>query len=114
MNGTPKAIAEFFAGIGLMRIGLENTGWRLAFASDIDEEKKQVYGDHSGDTGEFVVGDVHDLKPSEVPTVGLATASFSCKDPSLAAARHRRHARGFAGRGKHGTQLTTRQSRHGP
>lgn len=33
MNGTQKTIAEFFAGIGLMRIGLENAGWHLAFAN---------------------------------------------------------------------------------
>lgn len=114
MNGTLKTIAEFFAGIGLMRIGLENAGWRLAFASDVDEDKKQTYRDHFGGTGELIVGGVQALKASEVPTVGLATASFSCKDLSLAGARDGRHAQGFAGRRKHRTQLTTRQSRHGP
>lgn len=30
--------AEFFGGIGLMRIGLERAGWRIAFANDIDED----------------------------------------------------------------------------
>jgi DNA (cytosine-5)-methyltransferase 1 len=36
MNGkTKKAFAEFFAGIGLMRIGLEQAGWSIAFANDI-------------------------------------------------------------------------------
>lgn len=40
MNGkTNKSFAEFFAGIGLMRIGLERAGWRIAFANDIDEDK---------------------------------------------------------------------------
>ena len=42
MNGQNKTIAEFFAGIGLMRIGLENAGWRIAFANDIDEDKWQM------------------------------------------------------------------------
>ena len=36
MNGkTKKTFAEFFAGIGLMRIGLEQAGWSIAFANDI-------------------------------------------------------------------------------
>ncbi len=26
----PKAFAEFFAGIGLMRLGLERAGWQIA------------------------------------------------------------------------------------
>lgn len=83
-----KTVAEFFAGIGLMRIGLENAGWRITFANDIDHDKWQMYKDHFGDTGEFVVGDLHNLQSSQVPTVGLATASFPCNDLSLAGARH--------------------------
>lgn len=82
-----KTFAEFFAGIGLMRIGLERAGWRIAFANDIDEDKWQMYRDHFGDTGEFASGDVHALTESDVPTVALATASFPCNDLSLAGAR---------------------------
>jgi len=88
MNGPGKTIAEFFAGIGLMRIGLERAGWRIAFANDIDHDKWQMYKDHFGDTGEFIVEDIHKLQISQVPAVGLATASFPCNDLSLAGARH--------------------------
>jgi DNA (cytosine-5)-methyltransferase 1 len=88
MNAQDKTVAEFFAGIGLMRIGLENAGWRIALANDIDHDKWQMYKDHFGDTGEFIVEDIHKLKSSQVPTVGLATASFPCNDLSLAGARH--------------------------
>ena len=88
MNPRHKTTAEFFAGIGLMRIGLENAGWRVAFANDIDEDKWQMYKDHFGDTGEFVVGDIHKLKSSQIPSVGLATASFPCNDLSLAGVRY--------------------------
>jgi DNA (cytosine-5)-methyltransferase 1 len=89
MNSAPdKTIAEFFAGIGLMRIGLENAGWHIAFANDIDHDKWQMYVDHFGDTGEFIVDDIHKLKPSQIPSVSLATASFPCNDLSLAGARH--------------------------
>lgn len=76
-----KTFAEFFAGIGLMRMGLERAGWNIAFANDIDEDKWQMYRDHFGDTGEFVVDDVHKIDPGTVPAVALATASFP---PALA------------------------------
>src|SRR5437773_10841565 len=88
MHSQDKTTAEFFAGIGLMRIGLENEGWRIAFANDIDRDKWQMYKDNFGDTGEFVVEDIHKLKPAQIPTVSLATASFPCNDLSLAGARH--------------------------
>ena len=82
-----QTFAEFFAGIGLMRIGLERAGWRIAFANDIDEDKWRMYRDNFGDTGEFVIGDVHQLDVTKVPSVALATASFPCNDLSLAGAR---------------------------
>ena len=87
MKPQERSFAEFFAGIGLMRIGLERAGWQIAFANDIDEGKWRMYRDHFGDTGEFLVGDVHKLDVATLPTVGLATASFPCNDLSLAGAR---------------------------
>lgn len=87
-----KNFAEFFAGIGLMRMGLERAGWRIAFANDIDEDKQRMYQDHFGDSEEFVLGDVHKLDASRIPDIALATASFPCNDLSLAGAR-----RGLAG-----------------
>jgi DNA (cytosine-5)-methyltransferase 1 len=88
MNDQNMTVAEFFAGIGLMRIGLEKAGWRTDFANDIDEDKWQMYKDHFGDGGEFVVEDIHKLKTNQVPDVSLATASFPCNDLSLAGSRH--------------------------
>ncbi len=34
-----RTVAEFFAGIGLMRYAFERQGWRVAFANDIDPKK---------------------------------------------------------------------------
>jgi DNA (cytosine-5)-methyltransferase 1 len=89
MNGSllQKNFAEFFAGIGLMRMGLELAGWRIDFANDIDEDKWQMYRDHFGDSGEFIIGDIHKLEANQIPRVALATASFPCNDLSLAGAR---------------------------
>jgi site-specific DNA-cytosine methylase len=33
MSAQDMTFAEFLAGIGLMRIGLENAGWHIAFAN---------------------------------------------------------------------------------
>jgi len=83
-----KTFAEFFAGIGLLRMGLEKQGWTLAFANDIDPLKFEMYREQFQDTdGHFDLGDIHALSAGLVPTVALATASFPCNDLSLAGAR---------------------------
>ena len=86
-----KTCAEFFAGIGLMRLGLERLGWQICFANDIDERKRAMYLRHFGEEGgvdrRFALGDVHALPIEDVPSVTLATASFPCNDLSLAGAR---------------------------
>jgi len=83
-----KSFAEFFAGVGLMRMGLEREGWFPDFANDIEEQKKEMYYGHFEEDGvPFVVKDVHELSADEVPSVTLATASFPCNDLSLAGAR---------------------------
>lgn len=88
-----RTVAEFFAGIGLMRIGLEEAGWRVVWANDIDEDKMRMYQGHFGqESAHFHLGDVHELRGYDIPTVALATASFPCNDLSLAGAR-----RGLAG-----------------
>lgn len=87
MDTNPKTVAEFFAGIGLMRLGLERGGWRVAYANDIEEDKQEMYEHHFGDEGEFHLGDVHEIDPTSIPAVALATASFPCNDLSLAGAR---------------------------
>jgi DNA (cytosine-5)-methyltransferase 1 len=81
-------VAEFFAGIGLMRIGLERQGWQVSFANDIDEQKCAIYRDHFPDSDMHLLqGDIHKIDTAVVPTVTLATASFPCNDLSLAGAR---------------------------
>jgi DNA (cytosine-5)-methyltransferase 1 len=78
--------AEFFAGIGLVRMALQNAGWSVAFANDIDPKKAQIYLDNFKGT-ELTVGDIKTLQPNDIPYVELATASFPCIDVSLAGNR---------------------------
>ncbi len=83
-----KTSAEFFAGIGLMRMGLEAAGWSVAFANDIAPDKFRMYDTHFKDADDhFLLEDIHAVSPDRVTTVALATASFPCNDLSLAGAR---------------------------
>jgi len=83
-----KTVAEFFAGIGLMRVGLEKAGWDVIFANDIDRDKFEMYSGHFGNgNSHILLGDIHNLKPEQIPTVSMATASFPCNDLSLAGMR---------------------------
>ena len=59
----------------------------VTFANDIDGKKWEMYREHFGDTGEFLLGDIHEIDAIKVPSVALATASFPCNDLSLAGAR---------------------------
>ncbi len=89
-----KTVAEFFAGIGLMRMGLEKEGWTVAFANDISADKYEMYSEHFHDSDpHFIIDDIHHLKADVVPSVALATASFPCNDLSLAGMR-----KGLAGK----------------
>lgn len=77
--------AEYFAGIGLVRMGLEPCGWRVIFANDISEKKHVMYRDFfPRDSAHYVVDDVFNLTPSNIPPTTLATCSFPCIDLSLA------------------------------
>lgn len=84
-----RRAAEFFAGIGLMRMGLDTEGWKTVWANDLDEKKWEMYRDNFSDGAcEFVLDDVHNLDGKDIPDIDLATASFPCNDLSLAGARH--------------------------
>jgi len=80
--------AEFFAGIGLMRLGLEQAGWRIKSANDLDPKKLEMYKARFPDADEhYLLKDVHEVTGKDLPTVDLATASFPCTDLSLAGGR---------------------------
>ena len=87
LYGTQRpTVAEFFAGIGLFRKGLEREGFRVVFANDIDETKRAVYEANVG-VAEFVLSDIKKLNGYDIPDIDLAVASFPCTDVSLAGGR---------------------------
>jgi len=83
-----RRAAEFFAGIGLMRMGLDEEGWKTVWANDIDEKKWEMYRANFNEGAcEFILDDVHKVNGKDIPDIELATASFPCNDLSLAGAR---------------------------
>jgi len=80
--------AEFFAGIGLMRMGSESQGWIAAFANDISPQKYEMYQAQFPNAKEhFLLDDIHNITADQIPNIDLATASFPCNDLSLAGGR---------------------------
>lgn len=79
-----RNVAEFFAGIGLVRMGLEKAGWNVTYANDIDTKKELAYRHHFESNEDFHLADVHEVSARTIPNVDLATASFPCTDLSLA------------------------------
>jgi DNA (cytosine-5)-methyltransferase 1 len=81
----PLTAAEYFAGIGLVRMGLENSNWKIAFANDFSRKKFEMYkGFFPDQDHQYIVEDIFNLDPSTVPNTTLATCSFPCIDLSLA------------------------------
>jgi DNA (cytosine-5)-methyltransferase 1 len=82
-----KTFYEFFAGIGLVHLGLKPGGWECLWANDIDEAKREIY-ELNFENITFSLKDIWKVRSLELPGQAfLATASFPCTDLSVAGAR---------------------------
>ena len=81
-----KTVADFFAGIGLVELGLEKAGWSTIYSVDYSDEKRQLYEGHFGQ-GSYHLRDISTVDGEEIPPVTLAHASFPCTDVSVAGGR---------------------------
>ena len=94
----PMTAVEYFAGIGLFRMGLERAGWSVEFANDWDVERAQIYEGFFGD--KYEIRDIFSVSHEQIPHTTLATCSFPCIDLSLAGKRegiHGQHTGAFWG-----------------
>jgi DNA (cytosine-5)-methyltransferase 1 len=77
--------AEFFAGIGLVRLGLESAGFQVVWSNDWEAAKHQMYSRQFAPTDHtYVVGDIAKVRGADLPDIDFAWASFPCTDLSLA------------------------------
>lgn len=87
-SASDLTVCEFFAGMGLMRLGLDAAGWKTIWANDFDPMKRRLYdGLFPDDDAPFDTRDINLIQASDIPTSTLATASFPCVDLSLAGAQ---------------------------
>jgi DNA (cytosine-5)-methyltransferase 1 len=71
---------DFFAGSGLVRLGLAPE-FETLWANDICVKKRDTYiANHP--RHEFHLADIQQVKGRDVPAVDLAWASFPCQDLS--------------------------------
>ena len=82
MPRSPLTFAEYFAGIGLFRMGLESVGWRCVYANDWSSERAQMYEGFFGER--YEVKDIFSVDCEDIPPTTMATCSFPCIDLSLA------------------------------
>lgn len=73
---------EFFAGSGLVRLGLQ-PDFTTVWANDMCIKKRAVYSANFP-AGNFHLADICDVRGATLPTADLAWASFPCQDLSLA------------------------------
>ena len=91
-SARPKAL-EFFAGIGLARMGLERAGFSVAWSNDFEVDKKVMYeaqfkDAEKGNAHTFSLGDVGKVNVGDLPKgASIAWASSPCTDLSLAGGR---------------------------
>ena len=96
-HSKPKVL-EFFAGIGLARMGLEQAGFSVTWANDYQADKASLYEGQFRDkaTGQdhtLIVGDINLIDAKELPAdAALAWGSSPCTDLSLAGSRGGIHA----------------------
>jgi DNA (cytosine-5)-methyltransferase 1 len=90
-----KTYCEFFAGVGLVDLGLRTSGWDCVYANDVDRRKQSIHATLFGPCSHYHLGDVGETDEvlDRIPgSPFLATASFPCVDLSVAG-----HYRGFDG-----------------
>ena len=83
MTSPQRKFVELFAGVGLVRLGLEKSGWECAFANDFDPQKQEVYELNFGHK-HFLLDDIWNVASDDLPNADLITASFPCIDLSVA------------------------------
>lgn len=74
--------ADFCAGIGGFRIGLEKLGWKCVFSCDIDPNCEQTYAHNFGQS--YDEYDIFDIDPRTLPYFDVLCAGFPCQPFSIA------------------------------
>lgn len=86
--------ADFFAGVGGIRLGFERAGFRTVFSNDFDASCKITY-DHNFKNSKLVVQDITTIESKKLPEFDILLAGFPCQPFSIAG-----HRKGFNDKGR--------------
>ena len=75
---------DFFAGIGGIRLGLQQAGHECVGFCEYDKFARTAYKAMYDTEGEWENHDIRTVKPYDVPTADLWTFGFPCQDISVA------------------------------
>lgn len=82
------SVLEFFAGIGLARMGLEAAGFKVSWANDLSADKRSMYVSQFSQPEHYLLQDIATVSVHQIPSdATLAWASSPCTDLSLAGTR---------------------------
>lgn len=79
--GNNFTFIDLFAGIGGMRIALENSGGKCVFSSEWNKYSQKTYFENFDEMPE---GDITKIKASEIPDHDVLSAGFPCQPFSIA------------------------------
>lgn len=77
---------DLFAGVGGIRMGFENAGFKTAFSNDFAKNCKQTY-DLNFNSAQLVVEDINKLDISKLPEFNILLGGFPCQPFSIAGYR---------------------------
>lgn len=75
--------ADFFAGVGGIRLGFEKAGFKTVFSNDFDESCKITYDLNVKDS-KMCLMDINQLRISDMPDFDILLAGFPCQPFSIA------------------------------
>lgn len=78
--------ADFFAGVGGVRLGFEQAGFQTVFSNDIDKNCKITY-DANFEDPKLTVEDIWNVDVSEIPKFEVLLGGFPCQAFSIAGYR---------------------------
>lgn len=82
LNGRALKALDFFAGSGLVKLGLQ-PAFDTVWSNDVSEKKAAVFRANFGNEG-FALADIKTIAGATLPSADLAWASFPCQDLSFA------------------------------